>query len=239
MFRKEVFKMNNIQENKYSMYLTVAKVIDKFKTTWLGFPAFVAVVLKCKNVMDRIEQELEKQRRYIVGIAVDKNVLKGKIADLANIIAFSLKSYAFSVNNNELAQEMNVKKYILLRTRDSELVSFCNNITSKATELIASQPAAMTNFQINNALVTSLTTLVTEYLTLIQNPREAITTRSAATKRLKQLFKEGDNLLNNELDGLMLRYKTSNPDFYDKYVKARLVVDIGIRHEKEEDKNPS
>lgn len=57
---------------------------------------------------------------------------------------------------------------------------------------------------------------------------------ASATKRLEELFKEKDILLKNQLDMLMVNYKTENSEFYNIYRSARIIVDIGKRRSEEE-----
>jgi hypothetical protein len=49
------------------------------------------------------------------------------------------------------------------------------------------------------------------------------------------LFQKADRLLKKRLDKMMVRYQTTDPDFYKSYLNARIIVDYGIRHEKKEE----
>ena len=40
-------------------------------------------------------------------------------------------------------------------------------------------------------------------------------------------FKQGDALLNNQLDKLAVNFQTGNPQFYNKYQNARIIVNLG------------
>ena len=90
----------------------------------------------------------------------------------------------------------------------------------------------MSDYQVNNTIIDSLQFLLNQFDVLIQSPRQAIIVNSEATKRLKELFKHADKTLKHELDGLMLRYKESNPDFYDEYINARIIIDLGVKNKK-------
>jgi hypothetical protein len=43
---------------------------------------------------------------------------------------------------------------------------------------------------------------------------------------LEARFKTADTILNKRLDKLVVRFKTSAPDFYNAYQTARSIVDI-------------
>ena len=50
---------------------------------------------------------------------------------------------------------------------------------------------------------------------------------SAATNLLPDKIDAGDRICERQLDRLMQRYQTSNPDFYGAYQVARIIVDAG------------
>ena len=50
-----------------------------------------------------------------------------------------------------------------------------------------------------------------------------------------QLLKETDKILKEQLDKLMTQFKISNPEFYQHYFNARMIIDLGIRHKKIEE----
>ena len=49
----------------------------------------------------------------------------------------------------------------------------------------------------------------------------------AATNLLPDKIDAGDRICERQLDRLMQRYQTSNPDFYGAYQVARIIVDAG------------
>ena len=56
-------------------------------------------------------------------------------------------------------------------------------------------------------------------------PRSARSNRLAAGELLKKELVGVDRLLDKRLNGLMAKFKTTNPSFYAAYVAARDVVD--------------
>jgi len=47
----------------------------------------------------------------------------------------------------------------------------------------------------------------------------------AAMSKLDELFDATNDLLNNKMDKLMLRFSETNPEFYEEYQRARTIVD--------------
>lgn len=51
---------------------------------------------------------------------------------------------------------------------------------------------------------------------------------------MKELMSNSTALLNDQLKRLVVRYQSTNPDFYDRFVATSKVVDYGLRHDKPE-----
>jgi hypothetical protein len=66
----------------------------------------------------------------------------------------------------------------------------------------------------------------------LPSKRVTVVQRKTANERLKELFVQTDDLLKMQLDRLMVRYRNSEPHFYEVYRYARHVVNYGVRHEK-------
>ncbi|MBK8550263.1 MAG: hypothetical protein IPL53_04065 [Ignavibacteria bacterium] len=58
--------------------------------------------------------------------------------------------------------------------------------------------------------------------------------KKGANTSLTNLFKDADSLLDS-IDKFMENYKDSNKDFYAGYKAARVIRDLGIRHNGEEE----
>jgi hypothetical protein len=56
-------------------------------------------------------------------------------------------------------------------------------------------------------------------------PREYRIKSSVATRELETLFNQAGDLLKIHLDNLMKIFVNRNPDFYNGYQKARMIVD--------------
>lgn len=62
-------------------------------------------------------------------------------------------------------------------------------------------------------------------LALNGQPREYRIKSSVATQELETLFDQADDLLNKRLDNLMKIFVNRDPNFYNGYLKARVIVD--------------
>ena len=57
-------------------------------------------------------------------------------------------------------------------------------------------------------------------------PRQAVVDRKTLSESIRQRVKSIDLLLKKGLDGLMIAFKTSAPDFYFHYKASRSIVDV-------------
>lgn len=60
---------------------------------------------------------------------------------------------------------------------------------------------------------------------IIGQPCEYRIKSVVATQKLESLFDQAGDLLNNRLDNLMKIFVTRDPNFYNGYEKARMIVD--------------
>jgi hypothetical protein len=82
----------------------------------------------------------------------------------------------------------------------------------------------------------ALDALSTSFPQTIPETRVLSGANTAAMKAMKLLFKDTDKLLNETIDDLLVMYRGPQPEFYNKYLAARVIIDLG--HGKKADKAP-
>ena len=70
---------------------------------------------------------------------------------------------------------------------------------------------------------------------LITKPREAVVARKEVTADIAQADEAATKLLDGELDKSMQKFQAKNADFFGEYTNARMIIDLGERHEKKPD----
>ena len=105
--------------------------------------------------------------------------------------------------------------------RDDQLAPSCNNIHDAAnTNLVALAP-----YGITAAMLTSFNTLITNYSAAVPKPRNAASLRKTYATTLKNMFKEADDILKNQLDKTSVQFKAANLEFYTAYKNNRIIID--------------
>lgn len=218
--------MTDVKENKLSMYRVAEKVLDDHSIVWNTTPAFVTTKTAFSGKIAAIAAASIQQQAVITGIATDKRVLKSTLIDVAAPVAAAVIAYASQTNNNELLEAVNYTHSDLVRTRDDQVAERCQIIHNHATAHLA----ALADYGITAPVLNALQTSITAYNTKVPMPGAAKQTKKTATINLNNLFKETDVILKLQLDKLMLVYKTSNSDFYNKYVGGREIINLGATH---------
>lgn len=79
---------------------------------------------------------------------------------------------------------------------------------------------------------TALQAAIDAYSPLVGRPRVAKGVTKRATEDIQGLEDSADALLRNELDRSMRKQKKKNAQFFGEYTSARMIIDLGTRHER-------
>lgn len=213
--------MNAKQEAKFTMYRTSEQILDANNALTAAITALTTAIDAFKAIIVQIGETNELVGANLTGIAADKGNSKQFLAGFASDIAAIIKAFASATKNPTLKAEVDFSVSKLIRLRDESLAPVCRLIHTRAVE----NAAALKNFGITDVKISQLDTAITEYTAKTQNPRTAVVNRRTQTANLIQLFKQADEILKEQIDGLMKNFRTSNPDFYNNYTNAREIVE--------------
>lgn len=210
------------------MFDTTLGVLNDFKTVWQNNGGFSEVANELTNGVAAIKAMRSQTGTSTNGITDDKEVAYDDLIDSTMELSGPLVSLAKRMNNNELKNKV--------KFTDSDLKSLTENaLVQKAKDLAAEAlkyKEGLAKYEVTEQQITDLNDLADKYGAMISGPREVVSVRVSAKISLNQLIRNISALLKDELDGLVGRYRRSNPDFCNAYFTARKVVDYGIRHEK-------
>jgi hypothetical protein len=213
--------MNAIQKAKLTMYQGIEKLCSDNPAIIATVAAFVTALTAFKAIIAAIGDMAQLKDTNLSGIAEDKTTLKQMLAQLAAYIAGLIYAYASATANNTLKEEVNFNYSQLLKTRDAELPLRCQIIHDKAVENID----ALADYGITSARLTELQTAIDEYEAAAPKPRAAIGSRKTYKANLVELFKQGDKILNEQMDKIVPAFRSSHPDFYNTYINLRDIPD--------------
>jgi hypothetical protein len=223
--------MKNKQEDKLSMCLTVQKDCNVNKDIWSNMPAFVDTFGRFENLISKIKTQQEIQKGKTTGITQSKQKEEDEMIQATVEIASAVHAFASIIGDDALMSKVNYSPTNLMRLRDTDLRAVCQTIHDAAESVIDH----LGDYGKTPEDLEKLQKEINDFSDMIAEPRSAIGTRATATAELEKLFKEVDTILRDQLDMLMVNYKSSHPKFYNKYRSSRMIVDMGRRSKSEEE----
>jgi ribosome-associated translation inhibitor RaiA len=215
-------------ENKIRMFEAVLEVLNVNRGIWQGTALFALIVSKLGNSIKAIGETRKITGTDSKGKTLDKNLIETELIDGVGSLNASLYMLAKNTGNNVLMEMVNYTDGELQNAREGELIEIAETVTKIAGEHLD----RAVEYDYNEAEVTAVIEKTTRFKAAKPTPRASIAERKAANTRLAQLIADAMDLLVDELDRMMTKYKNSNPDFYNAYYNARMIVGYGIRHEK-------
>jgi len=212
--------MNATQSNKLRSYQTVQAVLEEHEETWKTLPAFEAGVDELEGIIPQINSQAQTQASRI-GAAQEKAYAPEGLGNAAYEVAAAVRAYATANEDHELAGRVDFSRSDVTDGREFEVATRCRDILEAATAHIDS----LADYGVNQAKLNALKKKIETFDGLQARPRQVIATSSAATKTLPKLFGKVDVVLGKRLDGLIVQFKDSAPDFYNAYRSARSIVD--------------
>ncbi len=208
------------------MYLAVRKCLNDNNAIWAPFAGIGSVVTLFLAKITQIQNTENRQQRSTSGATNTKKELKTELIDLLLVVIGALKSYAKDINDENLFSSVDFNLSDLERIGDSLLTDRGNLILGIAN----THAASILDKGVTMVMLGDLLTLVNEYDASAVGPRNVISDKKTATEQLAVLVEETDEILNENLDGLILQFKTTNNDFFLNYFNNRTVIDVGTQH---------
>ncbi|HMS34393.1 MAG TPA: hypothetical protein PKC91_09920 [Ignavibacteria bacterium] len=222
--------MQKRQKNKFAMYGTVHTFLEDKSAVYADNEEFNLHRISLKQNLAEIRLKDDTGKKATKGKSKNKEVTRTSVSSQALAVAGALYAYAKKSGNQSLIASMNLTKSKLDKLRDSELITELNSIKEKAIE----KSADIRKYGIPAEKLESYTTNIETYSKALGAQDTGGAVKKGAYKSLSTLFKDADSLLDS-IDKLMENYKDSNEDFYAGYKTARVIKDLGIRHNEEEE----
>lgn len=223
--------MNKQDENKLVMMKALLSFLKLNRTIWEGSVPFAAAVEELETLILEIESLRQSTDVDQSGQVAEKRTLKSNLVNKNFEIISQVYAMACKTKDQVLQAKIGFSKSELEGQRDGELVSTTNMVIELAGSILEKLVA----YDITAAELEALGEIKVRYENSLSAPRLSVSERKVNNGKLKGLMmRNSKEVLNDQLQRLMVRYQTNNPDFYAGYLNASKVVDYGIRHEKQE-----
>ncbi|MBI1287007.1 MAG: hypothetical protein GC178_05450 [Flavobacteriales bacterium] len=213
--------MTDDQSNQLDMLLILKDFYTANQVTIDAVPILALNFPKLATNIAVINSNLAGQSANIKGVAQTKTNLRTNLNELTFNILGIARAWAVAEGNATLAEEFKVTESGLEKIKDDTVAAYCTH----RYILVNDNLASMADYGITAATMTTWQDAITDYESAVATPREAVNTRSTHTSNLKTVFDDTMKLLKENIDPVMLNFKTSDPDLYNGYTKARIVID--------------
>lgn len=222
--------MNSAQQNKLSMYLAVLGVMEKFHSAWSALTGIANMVTRLQGCVTQLGEKTGIQGTPQTGVAGGKNRKNLSMIQLASDIAGDLHSLAISRGDDVMAAKMDLHLSDLVHLGNTVVGPRCQEIHDLAETNAADLTSGFNTDAV--ADTAALQAAIDAYSPLVGTPRQAKGVTKEATKDIQALEESADALLKDELDRSMRKQKKKNPQFFGEYSSARMIINLGTRHEK-------
>ena len=215
-------------ENKLVMYHAVQSHLERNKSVWTSVPAMVTTISDFELLLAEIKNYRKLTSENKKGITQQKAAQQALV--IAHAYELSSVLYAMAIKKNDviLAAKVDFTETDLLKKRDDNLVTTCRNIVEFASEHLAE----LNVYRVTGDELIALEENINRFAENLTTGRVSVSEQKAANKKMKIVFLQVDALLKKQLDRIMVRYRKTEPDFYEKYQNLRRIVNYGVRHEK-------
>lgn len=203
------------------MFIGIQEYLDHQTSIWSAIKRIVFYKNDLDEVIERISSKSE-EASSLVGVSGRKETLKILIAIKGSSLSGSLQAFAYDNGDSDLAVKVEASKSDIIRMKEEELGSFIKVLVDTSNQNIK----ALADFGVSKEIVTEIKTTMEEYKQLIGKPRSILNTKYVALDAIDQLFDEGNALLRDKMDNMMLIFRERNPEFYNGYKRARTIVDM-------------
>lgn len=217
--------MNKSQINKSRMFGTVDLVLDNHSSLFTLLVELITAHQRLKDGQALIRQYRQVQEADSSGLTQNKILLKADVID--GILKFSaaLRAYATSVKNEELKVKSHYVASDLKKTPDPILFDIGVLLVGLADPV----KTDLVKYSIVEADFAAINSLLATFKIAYAQPRVATAEAKVSTGNIGEVFKSLDKLLKDEIDELMLPFQFSQPDFYNAYKNARIIVNYSGR----------
>jgi|AntAceMinimDraft_14_1070370.scaffolds.fasta_scaffold06622_1 hypothetical protein len=213
--------MTRKQEAYNSMIYKVIEEMKRKSELWIENKSISNVVEKIEETLGKIEEINTKQKITSAGATKQKTKIRKQLDKLTNVFYGSFRSYARSIDNVQLYEKYDFTITEIKQVKDTEVLGENNAVIVFATENLEK----LKDFGTTQEIIDNYKIFAANFKEVLALPQTIIAERKTFTQKLKDLFKQIDEMLNEDLDNYMMQFITKNPDFYSDYENARIIYD--------------
>lgn len=204
------------------MYESVQSILNNYEPIWSGTPKFASAVQEFNSELDKIHLKSVSQQSIYVGATIARRSIYESLVEELSLVMNALYVYGTATNQYELAarNKMVISKIktVPISARIVLIDQVQNDLDEHASDLL--------EYGITSAYRLSFDEKVESYRSVSNSPRMKMIERKGLTSDLSSHASKINNILKEQLDKLIVQFKTVEPGFIQAYANARLIVDL-------------
>jgi hypothetical protein len=117
---------------------------------------------------------------------------------------------------------MSYSRWEITRGRASSIIARCQGISTTASGLAAE----LVDYLVTPAELKLLEKRIGGFEEAFIKPRQGTVIGVAARQEMPDLLNRAIGVIEERIDGMLFRFKTKSPEFYNEYMAARVVVNL-------------
>lgn len=208
-------------EAKLTSFRNTALTCYEYRAITATVPAFEKNRLLLDTKISAITHLAAAEKEVRKGVGKSKQISQEVVCMVASDAASLAYAYASAIGNQPLRAIMGVTITGLKRLSKEELVVALTNIQKG----VQANLKELETFGLSATHANLLNMAIDDYTNQVARPQNAKTVLTTYTKGIKQLIKETDTLLKEQLDKLIVCFKNDHPELVAKYKASRTIYD--------------
>jgi hypothetical protein len=214
--------------SRFNMLRTTSVVLDENRSVLASNPALIKKVDGLGNAIIKIENLDNDYQSISKGITSRKEIIKIRLAKLTDNHCGELHNLAEDTGDSNLQELSKVSFSVLVKLPNTELLLKCQAVH----KLLRANAAALVDYDVSAGEIDEFDEMVKSYDDALKKKENKSDDSSIARAQLTAAFADATKLLAS-IDKSMKKAETKYPELHGKYLKARAVTDLGVRHEAE------
>lgn len=209
-------------ENKLRMYFTVCAVCDSNTELLQENEAFKSSYIKFQSHIPAMQKYMDILKMENIATESLKSIDRVELEEMGFYISGKLMQYARKIKNENLFIALQENRNNLMKASDIEFYSICNYISGEAAKNV--EKLAFYGITADN--IAEFQQLINYFSFNINRVRASTSKNKSTYDLLIKHFREADDLLKQKLDADIEFFKNSDPEFYNQYKAARIIIDL-------------
>ncbi|HCY74344.1 MAG TPA: hypothetical protein DHV28_00350 [Ignavibacteriales bacterium] len=227
--------MNDKQENKLTMYNAVTTLLVANSAKYATVTALSTALTNFQDIIAAISEKNILKNSATAGKTTLKSQERTALISAVVPVAGGLFALGTATNDPRLQALGNIKKGTLQNLRDTELTDQATLVKNTA-DAYAAQLVA---YGVEALQIANIDTIISAFNSALGGKESSFSTKFAAGSVLSDLFKQGDSILTDQMDRMMEKFNSSDPQFYLEYKNARVIKDLGHRFNPQDPETPT